>query len=87
MYYYYRELSDTEWARVKLLSPPQKPRTGRPALTHRTMLNAILWGHDTHAPLADADTVRTSNTTRPGGSSAKQRSKRTGHREFRYGQQ
>jgi transposase len=36
-------LSDEEWALIRQLLPPQKPRTGRPALDHRTIINAILW--------------------------------------------
>jgi transposase len=40
---YSSDLSDEEWALIRQLLPPQKPRTGRPALDHRTIVNAILW--------------------------------------------
>lgn len=47
---HHKDLTDAEWARVQPLLPPQKPKTGRPALPHRTLLNAILWVHDTGGP-------------------------------------
>ncbi len=37
------ELTDAQWERLRPLLPPQKPRTGRPANDHRTVLNGILW--------------------------------------------
>src|SRR5262249_53180166 len=33
--------------------PPQRPRTGRPAKDHRTVLNGILWALRTGAPWRD----------------------------------
>lgn len=35
------------------LPPPQRPRTGRPAKDHRTVLNGILWILRTGAPWRD----------------------------------
>jgi transposase len=40
---YYSDLSDEEWALIAPMLPPQKPRTGRPAHDHRSIVNAILW--------------------------------------------
>jgi transposase len=37
------DLSDGQWERLRPLLPLQKPRTGRPAKDHRTVLNGILW--------------------------------------------
>ena len=37
------ELTDAQWERPRPLLPPQKPRTGRPANDHRTVLSGILW--------------------------------------------
>ena len=37
------ELTDAQWEKLRPLLPPQKPRTGRPAHDHRTVLNGILW--------------------------------------------
>jgi hypothetical protein len=37
------EFTDAHWARIAPLLPPQKPRTGRPAHDHRTMLAGMLW--------------------------------------------
>ena len=37
------ELTDGQWERLRPLLPPQKPRTGRPANDHRTVLEGILW--------------------------------------------
>ena len=47
------ELSDQEWERLLPLLPPQKPKTGRPAKDHRTVINAILWLLRTGAPWRD----------------------------------
>jgi transposase len=38
-----RELTDTQWKRLRPLLPPQKPPTGRPAKNHRTVLEGMLW--------------------------------------------
>jgi transposase len=37
------ELTDAEWARLRPLLPPQRPRAGRPRHDHRTVLGGILW--------------------------------------------
>jgi hypothetical protein len=37
------DLTDTRWARIAPLLPPQKPPTGRPAHDHRTLLAGMLW--------------------------------------------
>jgi transposase len=47
------ELTDEQWERLRPLLPPQKPKTGRPALDHRTILNGILWIDRTGAPWRD----------------------------------
>ena len=44
------ELTDAQWERLRPLLPPQKPRTGRPANDHRTVLNGILWILRTGSP-------------------------------------
>ena len=38
---------------IQPLLPPQRPRTGRPALDHRLIVNAILWLTRTGAPWRD----------------------------------
>jgi transposase len=50
------ELTDDEWVRLSPLLPPQRPRTGRPARDHRTILSAILWVLRTGAPWRDIPT-------------------------------
>jgi len=35
------EVSDAEWERVRLVLPPQKPRTGRPRYDQRTVLRGV----------------------------------------------
>src|ERR687898_492682 len=44
------ELTDVEGGRLRPLLPPQRPRTGRPAKDHRTVLNGILWLLRTGSP-------------------------------------
>jgi len=44
------DLTDTQWERLGPLLSPQKPRTGRPANDHRTVLNGILWVLRTGSP-------------------------------------
>jgi transposase len=44
------DLTDAQWAKLQPLLPPQKPRTGRPANDHRTVLNGILWVLRTGSP-------------------------------------
>jgi transposase len=46
----YAELTDAEWVRLEPLLPPQKPKTGRPGLPHRALINAILWVQHTGRP-------------------------------------
>ena len=41
------------WERLAPLLPPQKPRTGCPALDHRRFLEAVLWLARTGAPWRD----------------------------------
>jgi transposase len=47
------DLSNQQWERLHSLLPPQKPKTGRPAHDHRTLLNGILWILRTGAPWRD----------------------------------
>ena len=47
------ELNDPQWERLKPLLPAQKPRTGRPNLDHRQVINGILWILRTGAPWRD----------------------------------
>ena len=44
------DLTDARWERLQPLLPPQKPRTGRPANDHRTVLDGILWILRTGSP-------------------------------------
>ena len=37
------ELTEAEWARLRPLLPPRRPRVGRPRHDHRTVLGGILW--------------------------------------------
>lgn len=46
-------MTDAQWERLRPLLPPQRPRTGRPARDHRTVLSAILWVLRTGAPWRD----------------------------------
>jgi transposase len=48
-----RDLTDEQWARLKPLLPPQKPKTGRINLPHRRIINGILWILRTGAPWDD----------------------------------
>lgn len=47
------DLTNSQWERLQPLLPPQKPKTGRPAHDHRTILNGILWMLRTGAPWRD----------------------------------
>jgi transposase len=47
------ELTDVAWRRLAPLLPPQRPRTGRPARDHRTMINAMLHLSKTGVPWRD----------------------------------
>ena len=46
-------MTDAAWAQLAPLLPPQKPRTGRPAKAHRTVVEGILWVLRTGAPWRD----------------------------------
>jgi transposase len=47
------ELTDEQWEQLEPLLPPQKPKTGRPNLEHRSVINGILWILKTGAPWRD----------------------------------
>jgi len=47
------DLTNTPWERLQPLLPPQQPKTGRPAVDHRCILNRILWILRTGAPWRD----------------------------------
>jgi transposase len=47
------ELSDEQWQRLEALLPALKPKTGRPNLDHRQVINGILWVLRTGAPWRD----------------------------------
>ena len=36
-------LTDTHWEQLRPFLPPQKPQTGRPAVDHRLIVEAVLW--------------------------------------------
>jgi transposase len=46
-------LTNIQWKRLAPLLPPQKPKTGRPAHDHRTIIDGILWILRTGAPWRD----------------------------------
>ena len=46
-------MTDAQWAELAPLLPPQRPRTGRPARDHRTVLSGIVWVLRTGAPWRD----------------------------------
>jgi transposase len=48
-----KELTNTQWKRLKPLLLPQKLQTGRPALNHRRIISGILWILRTGAPWRD----------------------------------
>ena len=47
------DITTTQWERLQPLLPPQKPKTGRPAVDHRRILNGMLWILRTGAPWRD----------------------------------
>ena len=47
------ELTDEQWQQLEPLLPAQKPKTGRPNLDHRMVINGILWLLKTGAPWRD----------------------------------
>ena len=44
------ELTDVQWEKLRPLLSQRKPRTGRPANDHRTIVNGILWVLRTGSP-------------------------------------
>jgi len=46
-------LTESQWEQLAPLLPPAKPRTGRPNLDHRCIINGILWRLKTGAPWRD----------------------------------
>lgn len=46
-------LSDEQWALIQPLLPSEKPPLGRPSISHRRFLNALLWLVRTGAPWRD----------------------------------
>ena len=46
-------LTERQWEQLAPLLPPAKPRTGRPNLDHRCIINGILWRLKTGAPWRD----------------------------------
>lgn len=47
------ELTDAQWEKIKPLLPPEKPKTGRPNLDHRLVLNGMIWRAKTGTPWRD----------------------------------
>lgn len=47
------DLTNEQWELLQPLLPPEKPATGRPARSHRHVLNGILWVLRTGAPWRD----------------------------------
>src|SRR5215218_2894243 len=47
------ELTDEQLAKLATHLPPPKPRTGRPAMDHRTVVEGILWVLRTGTPWRD----------------------------------
>src|SRR5436309_1233736 len=47
------DLSDEQRQKLQPLLPPQKPKTGRPALDHRQVINGMLWILRTATPWRD----------------------------------
>ncbi len=48
-----RTLTDEQWTMLQSLLPPEKSPMGRPSISHRRFLNAILWLCRTGAPWRD----------------------------------
>lgn len=46
-------MTERQWARLQPLLPPEKGKRGRPARSHREVLNGILWIKRTGAPWRD----------------------------------
>jgi len=47
------DLTNEQWEILAPILPPQKPKTGRPGMDHRQMMNGILWVLRTGAPWRD----------------------------------
>ena len=47
------DIPNAQWERLQPLLPSQQPKTGRPAVDHRRLLNGILWMLRTGAPWRD----------------------------------
>jgi transposase len=47
------DLTNAQWERLKPLLPSPKPHIGRPAVDHRSILNAMLWILRTGGPWRD----------------------------------
>lgn len=47
------DLTNEQWEKLQPLLPPQKQKTGRPALDHRQIIKGILWILRTGAPWRD----------------------------------
>lgn len=47
------DLTNEKWERLQAHLPPQKPKTGRPNLDHRIIINGILWIVRTATPWRD----------------------------------
>ena len=47
------DLTQQQWERIQSLLPAQKPKTGRPSLSPRQVINGILWVLRTGAPWRD----------------------------------
>lgn len=47
------DLTNEQWEVLAAILPPQKPKTGRPGMDHRQMMNGILWVLRTGAPWRD----------------------------------
>ena len=50
------DLTDKQWQKLQPLLPAQKPQTGRPNISHRKVINGILWVLRTGAPWRDMPT-------------------------------
>jgi transposase len=47
------ELTDRQWSALAPLLPPERPRTGRPNVDHRQIINGIVWKLATGVPWRD----------------------------------
>lgn len=47
------DLTEKQWQKLQPLLPPHKPKTGRPNMDHRKVMNGILWILRTGAPWRD----------------------------------